>query len=733
MLLGSPLSAAQAQANRQPDSSADRDLSPTLETSSAPDNTTHLSDSPELSQSQTSYESETIAQAETLEVSTTAEALRIPLRFSINFDSERGGTSDFLSFDSFFPFGQTPGQSLFYVSPRIRFDFAADNTFGGNVLVGYRTYDADRDRILGGYVAIDARDTGDVVFPQIGFGFERLGRFDIRANGYVPVGDTNQVTDSSSFTVATLGGEPFFEGNQLLIPLAGSTTTTIEQRQVALGGFDVETGATLVRFNDDGRVGLYGGVYYLAGDNVSIVGGRGRLEFDPVKRIRLGLGVQGDSLFGTRVFFNAGVQIPNPSELSSPDEEQQRIIDEAGHVVGRLGEPVARTNTIVVDEQQEVDVTSTGATGTVAAINPETGEPFFFTFVESAGTPTSNSSATATSASSTTAASSTAAASTEAGDTAADPGDPPGGSISIDVTSIEFITLSVAEGTGTFEDPINSVPAALAATLGDGNDVVLVSVAPDAVGPIPAFTIPDNVTVLSDGIPQFIDTAQVGSLQLPGTGTGIIPVIDGLVTQGVNTDLSGFIELDIQVIGDVVVSNFPTTNLDFGELDISLTNIGNVFESPGVTPISSNFAVTTAELEAFLGLAPGDLDALGNGDGVVPSSPAVEGSAVSIDINITVPDSSGIAFNANFLTDEGNPAPPEFNDFAFLTVDGVAETLANTTDVVPSDGDFITETGPQPFSVSPSNPNAFRLGFGVVDLGETNVESRLDITDLNLF
>ncbi len=83
----------------------------------------------------------------------------------------------------------------------------------------------------------------------------------------------------------------------------------------------------------------------------------------------------------------------------------------------------------------------------------------------------------------------------------------------------------------------------LDSTLGDGNEIVLVSVQEGNEITIPAFTIPDNVRVWSDGIMQTLDTIQLGLLQLPGTGTGVIPFILGAVTQGTNTQLSGFVEV----------------------------------------------------------------------------------------------------------------------------------------------------------------------------------------------
>lgn len=73
---------------------------------------------------------------------------------------------------------------------------------GGNLLLGHR-FSASNDAVWGGYVAYDVRDTGNKVFNQIGLGIERLGKnWDIRANGYIPVGESKQVI-SESFRIIT--------------------------------------------------------------------------------------------------------------------------------------------------------------------------------------------------------------------------------------------------------------------------------------------------------------------------------------------------------------------------------------------------------------------------------------------------------------------------------------------------------------------------------------------------
>src|SRR6516165_5223101 len=64
---------------------------------------------------------------------------------------------------------------------------------------GYRYYSPAQDRIWGGNVFWDTRDTGQHTFTQVGFGFESLGRWwDARANVYL-IADRNQAESGFFF------------------------------------------------------------------------------------------------------------------------------------------------------------------------------------------------------------------------------------------------------------------------------------------------------------------------------------------------------------------------------------------------------------------------------------------------------------------------------------------------------------------------------------------------------
>jgi hypothetical protein len=389
-----------------------------------------------------------------------------------------GYESSFGGIEGFVPLSQKPGRNIAFLQGRALLS-TEDARLGGNVVLGYRTYSRQNNRTFGGYVSYDIRDTGNSTFNQVGLGVESLGdSIDVRANGYIPVGDTRRQTgESSSSNTSFTPQVPNFQGNYLAIGTLNQLTRVNRSYEAAMSGFDAEVGGKLARLGETGALRGYGGLYYYdAPGTAGIVGVRGRLEARPSDNFQLGLSVQTDDKFGTNVVFSVATNFPGtrPREARRQDE-----------VVARLGEGITRQENIVVDEQTESRVNST--TSPVIATNPATNQPYLF----------------------------------------------------------QHVNLGVAEGNGTFENPFGTVQNALNATRSDGNDIVYVQ---SGTNPgIPAFTIPDNVQVLSTGPNQVIPTVQVGNVQLPLSGTGVLPTIlpSGSsnvpgVTMGNNTTLSGF-------------------------------------------------------------------------------------------------------------------------------------------------------------------------------------------------
>ncbi|MEQ9371427.1 MAG: right-handed parallel beta-helix repeat-containing protein [Coleofasciculus chthonoplastes F3-SA18-01] len=291
--------------------------------------------------------------AQTEAASETADNLRIKPRLGIGHTSSGGGFDGFTRLEGFVPLLQTPGKNLTFLEGRLFLD-NDDANLGGNLLLGYRTYSANSDRIWGGYMSYDNRHTGHNTFNQLGLGIESLGTvWDFRVNGYLPIGDTRQGIGDAGVR------DIFFRRNFLILEQG-------QNKEAAMGGWDAEVGAKLAQIGTDGDLRGYGGLYWYDAEGTSeIWGWRVRLEAHPSDNFNLGLSLQNDDLFGTNLVFTVGATFPG----SRP----QGLTDEDDRVLARFAESVQRTNAIVIDHQDDFQ--------DVPATNPETGEPYVFQHV----------------------------------------------------------------------------------------------------------------------------------------------------------------------------------------------------------------------------------------------------------------------------------------------------------------------------------------------------------------
>ena len=378
-----------------------------------------------------------------------------------------GYSSSFTGLRGFVPLAQKPGQNITFLEGQLI--VPVDNgSPGANLIVGHRIYDKKSDRIYGGYLAYDHRNTGNNGFNQLGFGAETLGEtWDARFNAYFPVGKTRQLASESINNTVTAFSDPYFQSNFLAV------NRTIQQQihrqfEAAATGFDVEAGGRIAKLGKFGDLRAYGGMYYFdPPGGGGIVGGRVRLEARPTDTLQVGLALSQDNTFGTSVAFNVGITFP-------PSRPQRNQLKQP--LLARLGDSVYRNANIVIDEQ--VEKRSSIIQDTRLVTNPATGQPWRFRH--------------------------------------AIPG--------------------VGTGDGTFENPTGTVAAAL--TVAQPDDIVYVQ--PGTNPGIPAFTIPDGVQVLSTGPVQRIDTLELGDIQLPLSGAGVLPDVVGTVTLGNRTTLSGF-------------------------------------------------------------------------------------------------------------------------------------------------------------------------------------------------
>ena len=481
-----------------------------------------------------------------------------------------GYSSSFTGVRGFVPIAQQPGRITFAEGQAFLSTSGGDP--GANLVVGHRFYDHKSDRIYGGYVAYDYRNTGKNSFNQVGLGVETLGRkWDARANVYLPIGNTRQLT-SEHVTSSTTSSDPFFQGNFL------ATTRTTQQQsdrrfEAAAAGVDIEAGTKIANLGKSGELRGYGGLYYFgAPGGEGAVGFRARLEARPTQDIRVGLALSTDKNYGTSLAFNVGVTFP--THRSSRDSVKDPLL-------ARLGDSVNRNSNIVLDRQVESSRSTTQATQLIT--NPGTGQPFRFRH--------------------------------------ANPG--------------------IGAGVGTFENPTGDVASALAVAQPD--DIVYVQ--PGTNPGIPAFTIPDRVQVLSTGPAQRIDTVEFGNLQLPLSGAGVLPSVQGTVTLGNQTTLSGFAistatgagiagsNINQVTVRDNAIANTAGQGISLNNVQGAIAVIDNTIRQSGL----EGFSLTNNQGQVDLLLARNQI--ANNG------ANAVDGDGVSIELRNNAAGNLTIANN----------------------------------------------------------------------------------------
>lgn len=138
---------------------------------------------------------------------------------------------------------------------------------------------------------------------------------------------------------------------------------------------------------------------------------------------------------------------------------------------------------------------------------------------------------------------------------------------------------------------------------------------------------------------------------------------------------------------------------------------------------TGGFTVPDFSLEAFLGLAPGSLDNLGNGN-------ATSGSA----IRQTFLAEAGeiLTFDWNFLTNEFTDPSNFFNDFSFVSLSVLSELGDTTSIFMNSLTPFSQETGFQTFSFTIPTTGTYTLGIGATDVADSIVDSGLLVDNVQL-
>jgi hypothetical protein len=244
-----------------------------------------------------------------------------------------------------------------------------DGRFATNVGLGIRALVGCR--IYGGNVYYDYRHTKQRHYNQIGLGFETLGaRWDLRANGYLVVGPKK----SAFYDVHTTSTSAFdtFQGNYALVR---ETRTSKGKVQFAMSGVNAEAAVHILKSEN---VDLYaaGGPYYYNYSGKQAIGGEVRLGAQIYEYVTVEAVNSYDNRFHNNAQGSIGINIPlgpRPKILqkfetcSSPCLLAQRLVQD-----------VARQEIIVVDKKRKTKVSEEIS----PAIDPATGLPYFFVFVD---------------------------------------------------------------------------------------------------------------------------------------------------------------------------------------------------------------------------------------------------------------------------------------------------------------------------------------------------------------
>ena len=463
-------------------------------------------------------------------------------RFGVGYSTSGAGFDAFTSFEGFVPLLQNAGSNLTFLEGRLLWS-TNNSTLGGNVLLGHRFYNSSDNRIFGGYVSYDNRNTGNAVFNQIGTGFESLGEnWDFRINAYIPVGDTRQVVEENVFDTGLSVSAPFFTGN--FLSFLGETSRQINRRlEAAMAGFDFEAGAKIASLGDSGDIRGYAGLYYYDANGSDVLGWRTRLEVRPTDSLRLGLSVQDDATFGTNVVLSVAA-FPGSRPRGSRNQ-----------TLARMGESVARQVNIVVDEQFESETIRDRFT--VLATNPNTNEPYFF----------------------------------------------------------QHVNLDAQVGNGTFELPFGTLQDAL--NVAKSDNIIYVQPGKNSTE-IPAFTLPNNVALLSTAPVQ-----NINGVVLPLSGAGVQPIVTGGVTLGNNNTISGFAianpngagitgnNISNPTIRENAIANTATDGIRLDNPTGKVTISNNNFSNIDGNGISINTANSQSELVIDSNIITRDISGFG--------------------------------------------------------------------------------------------------------------------------
>lgn len=226
-----------------------------------------------------------------------------------------------------------------------------DGKWAANGGIGARTLQGSR--IYGAYAYYDYRNTKEQNYNQISFGVETLGNFwDIRLNAYVPF-----KAEKSSICKVQLDQ---FVGNHLLIT---------RKFEYALAGVNGEFGMHLVSAKNFGLYSALGPYYFTGSKGGGLWGGAFRLKGSYKNWLSIEGNYSYDATFKNIVQGQLAFTIPFGPRVRV---QKNRLGVCKQSLSALVFQPVEKNEIIAVNHKKQKSV----------AINPATGEPYLFLFVD---------------------------------------------------------------------------------------------------------------------------------------------------------------------------------------------------------------------------------------------------------------------------------------------------------------------------------------------------------------
>ncbi len=262
-----------------------------------------------------------------------------------------GYDQGYTTFDGFF--APEPNEKDFMPFLDFRGHLFNDTKVATNVGGGFRKI--VRSRIYGANIYYDYRRFAALDFNQLGLGLETLGtRWDVRLNGYIPVGEKINTPYSSEFTN--------FSGNNMVL---------LEKYRLLMTGANAEVG---VHFGKSELFDFYAcaGAYYFhetTDCKPNLYGGKARLSAKFKQYWILEISDSYDRIFKNRFQAQLTLNVPFGAGKNQNSSMSENVCDA---LFSRMVQPVDRQEIIVIDKKEQCAV----------AINPETCEPYNFVFVD---------------------------------------------------------------------------------------------------------------------------------------------------------------------------------------------------------------------------------------------------------------------------------------------------------------------------------------------------------------